>query len=171
MAVLCCWEITKRDSPGEVILSILSILIMMFLLGLATIKVWKYARLSIELHNNPAYLLYSDAKFLSKWGFLYVQFQASMYYFSLPLLIYTFVKSLFIALGQSSGTVQAVALVVLELTLLLAISICRPFMDKQTNGFNISIAAVNLVNAILLLFYAGVFVVPVSIFPFSLRQY
>jgi hypothetical protein len=74
----------------------------------------------------------------------------------------TLTKSLFIALGQENGTLQAVALVAVELALLLAISIVKPYMDKQTNRLNISIAAVNFVNVVLLLFFAGAFGLPVS---------
>lgn len=93
---------------------------------------------------------------------LYIQFKASMYFFIIPMLLYIFVKSLFIGLGQGSGKTQAVALVVLELGILIAISTMRPYMDKKTNAFNISIAAVNFVNALLLLFFTGVFGLPVS---------
>jgi uncharacterized membrane protein len=83
-----------------------------------------------------------------------------MYFFIIPMLLYIFVKSLFIGLAQGSGKTQSVALVVLELGLLIAISTMRPYMDKKTNVFNISIAAVNFINAILLLFFTGVFGLP-----------
>jgi uncharacterized membrane protein len=91
---------------------------------------------------------------------LYIQFKAQMYFFIIPMLLYIFVKSLFIGMAQGSGKTQSVALVVLELGLLIAISTMRPYMDKKTNVFNISIAAVNFTNAILLLFFTGVFGLP-----------
>lgn len=91
---------------------------------------------------------------------LYIQFKAQMYFFIIPMLLYTFVKSLFIGLAQGSGKTQSVAIVILELGLLIAISTMRPYMDKKTNVFNISIAAVNFVNAVFLLFFTGVFGLP-----------
>ena len=114
------------------------------------------------MHRNPAYVLYSDPKTLHKWGFLYVSFQASMYYFIIPVLIYLLIKGAFIAFGQNSGTTQAIALLILEAAVLITLSIIRPYMDKKTNAFNISIAAINFFNVILLLFFTGIFNVPVS---------
>lgn len=68
MVVMCFWEVTKRDSPAEVVLAITSVIAVMVCLSLASLKVWKYARRSIELHQNPAYILYSDLNILNKWG-------------------------------------------------------------------------------------------------------
>jgi hypothetical protein len=162
MVVLCFWEMTVRDSSAEVVLAVSTIFTMIGILGWAALKVWRIARRSIALHKNPAYILYSDPKALNKWGFLYVQFRASMYYFIVVVLGYILVKGLFIALGQKSGVLQAVALVVIEAAFLITISVMRPYMDKKTNGFNISIASINLFNVILLLFFSGVFSLPVS---------
>jgi len=160
--VLGFWEITRRDSAAEAVLAVSTILIFLCLLTWACYNVWHRARRSIALHKNPAYILFSDNSVLSKWGFLYVQFKASMYYFIIPILLLTLVKGLFIAFGQKSGDVQAIALVVLELIFLVLICVLRPYMDKKTNGFNIAIAAVNLFNVLLLLFFTGILGVPVS---------
>jgi hypothetical protein len=160
MVVLCFWELTVRDSVAEVVLAISTILTMIILLAWAALKVFRIARRSIALHQNPAYILYSDPKALNKWGFLYVQFKANMYYFIVFCLGYILVKGMFIALGQNSGTLQAIALVIIEATFLITISIMRPYMDKKTNGFNISIASINLFNVILLLFFTGIFNLP-----------
>jgi hypothetical protein len=167
MVVLCFWELTKRDSAAEVVLAISTIITMMVILAWAALKVWRIARRSIKMHKNPAYILYSDPKALNKWGFLYVQFKATMYYFIVPILFYVFVKGLFIGLGQGNGTVQAIALVIIEAALLITISVMRPYMDKKTNAFNISIAAVNFFNVLLLLFFTGIFNLPVSFHVFS----
>jgi hypothetical protein len=162
MVVLCFWEMTKRDSPAEVVLAISTIGTMLVILGWAALKVWRIARRSIALHQSPAYILYSDPKALNKWGFLYVQFRANMYYFIVPTLGYIIAKGMFVAFGQGNGTVQAVALVIIDGAFLIAISIMKPYMDKSTNGFNIAIASINLFNVILLLFFTGVFSLPVS---------
>jgi len=85
-----------------------------------------------------------------------------MYFFIIPVLLYMLTKGLFIALGQKHGTTQAIGLVVLEFVLLVAVCIMRPYMDKKTNAFNISISVVNFVNTLILLFFTGIFHVPVS---------
>lgn len=160
MVVLCFWEMTKRDSAAEVVLAISMIITVMVILTWASIKVWRIARRSITLHKNPAYILYSDPKALNKWGFLYVQFKATMYYFIFVMLGYILVKGMFIAFGQTVGTVQAVALLIIEAALLITVSILRPYMDRKTNAFNISIASINFFNVILLLFFTNVFNIP-----------
>jgi hypothetical protein len=170
MVILCFWELTKRDSSAEVVLAISTVITMIVILGWAALKVWRIAQRSIKMHKNPAYILYSDPKALNKWGFLYVQFRATMYYFIVPILLYTLIKGLFIAFGQGSGTAQAIGLVIIEAALLITISIMRPYMDKKTNAFNISIAAVNFFNVLLLLFFTGIFNIPVSVaYPFPHR--
>ena len=131
-------------------------------LAWAAFKVIRIAKRSVSMHKNPAYILYSDPSALNKWGFLYVQFRATAYYFILPVLAYIFVKTAFIGFAQGSQDVQAVALVIIEAVFLIGVSILRPWMDKKTNAFNISIAAINFLNVIFLLVFTAIFNQPVS---------
>lgn len=163
MVVLCFWEFTKDDSGAEIVLAIFTIFTMIGILGWASSKVIRLARRSIAMHKNPAYILYSDPVSLNKWGFLYVQFKATAYYFIVPVLVYILVKGLFIALGQSSGIAQAIGLVIIEAVFLIVVSILTPYMDKKTNAFNISICVINFISAIFLLVFSNVFGQPVSI--------
>ncbi|KAK3112084.1 putative flavin carrier protein 3 [Teratosphaeriaceae sp. CCFEE 6253] len=157
MAVLCFWELTQDDSSAEMVLAIFTIFAMLAILAWASSKVIRLARRSISMHKNPAYILYSDPIALNKWGFLYVQFKATAYYFIVPFLIYILLKGLFIALAQTQGTVQAIALVVIEAVYLITICVLRPYMDKKTNAFNISITVINFISAIFLLVFTGIF--------------
>lgn len=157
MAVLCFWELTQRDSAGEVVLAIFTLVTMIGILGWASSKVVRIAQRSITMHKNPAYILYSDPVALNKWGFLYVQFKAASYYFIIPILGYLLIKGMFVGLAQGSGVTQAVALVLIEAGLLIGVSVMRPYMDKKTNGFNIAIAAVNFLSSIFLLVFSNVF--------------
>src|SRR5271170_1761607 len=157
MCVLCLWELVERDSSAEVILGLIVFISMTGALGWAALKVIRLAKRSVTMHKNPAYMLYSDPTCLNKWGFLYVQYRATAYYFVLPVLGYILVKAIFIAFCQSVPVVQAIGLVIIEATALIAVSILRPWMDKKTNIFNTSIAAINFVNVIFLLLFTGVF--------------
>ncbi|KAK0855107.1 putative flavin carrier protein 3 [Friedmanniomyces endolithicus] len=157
MVVLCFWEFTQNDSTAEMVLAVLTIFAMLSILAWASSKVIRLARRSISMHKNPAYILYSDPVSLNKWGFLYVQFKATAYYFIVPFLIYILAKGLFIALGQSAGTVQAIGLVVIEAVYLITICVLRPYMDKKTNGFNIAITVINFISAVFLLVFTGIF--------------
>ncbi|TVY49769.1 Flavin carrier protein [Lachnellula occidentalis] len=157
MTILCLWEFTQVDSPAEVVLAIFFFFGMTGTLAWAATKVIRIAKRSEEMHKNPAYILYSDPSALNKWGFLYVQFRATAYYFILPVLVYAVVKGMFIAFGQNAGTVQAIAIIIIEAAALIGASVLRPWMDKSTNVFNIAICAVNFLNGIFLLVFTGVF--------------
>ncbi|KAL9600514.1 MAG: hypothetical protein Q9219_003165 [cf. Caloplaca sp. 3 TL-2023] len=157
MTVLCLWELTKRDSAAEVVLALFFFVSMTGSLGWAGLKVFRIAKRSVSMHKNPAYILYSDPTALNKWGFLYVQFRATAYYFIMPVLLYILVKGIFVAFGQGSGIAQAVGLVIIEAVFVIGVSILRPWMDKKTNIFNISIAAINFLNVIFLLVFTSVF--------------
>ena len=163
ICILCLWELTERDSAAEVVLALFFFVSMSAALAWASLKVFRIAKRSVNMHKNPAYILYSDPSALNKWGFLYVQFRATAYYFVMPLLGYILLKALFIAFAQNSGRTQAIALVVIEAGFLIGVSILRPWMDKKTNAFNISIAAVNFLNVIFLLVFTAVFNQPVSL--------
>ncbi|KAI6249536.1 Flavin carrier protein 2 [Erysiphe necator] len=160
MTILCLWEFTQVDSPAEVILAIFFFFGMTGTLAWAAMKVIRIAKRSVEMHKNPAYILYSDPAALNKWGFLYVQFRATAYYFILPTLTYILIKSVFVAFGQNSGTVQAIALLLIEAVILIGASVIRPWMDKSTNSFNVAIAVVNFLNTIFLLVFTDMFSQP-----------
>jgi hypothetical protein len=157
VSVLCMWELTQRDSAAEVVLAIFFFFGILFLLAYAAFKIISIARRSINLHRNPAYILFSDPQTLNKWGFLYVPYRASGYYFFAPVLVYVLIKSMFIALAQDKPVVQAVALLLIEAAALITTSVLRPWMDKSTNSFNIAIYAVNFINSIFLLIFSNVF--------------
>jgi len=114
------------------------------------------------MHKSPAYILYSDPASLNRWGFLYVQFKASCYYWVIPLLCYIFVKGCVIAFGQGSGAVQAIALVLIEGIYFISICITTPWMDRKVNVFNIAIGFSSFLNAIFLLLFSSVFSKTVS---------
>jgi len=157
MTIFCLWEFTQIDSPAEVVLAVFFFFGMLITLGWAASKVIRIARRSVAMHRNPAYILFSDPQTLNKWGFLYVQFRASAYYFVVPILGYTLVKGIFVAFGQHKGIVQAIAFLLIEAGALIAASVLRPWMDKSTNSFNIAICVMNFLNAIFLLIFTEVF--------------
>ncbi|AEO64781.1 uncharacterized protein THITE_2111124 [Thermothielavioides terrestris NRRL 8126] len=160
MTILCLWELTQNDSAAAMVLAVFFFLGILATLSYAAYRVIRLARRSVSLHRNPAYILFSDPQALNKWGFLYVQFRASAYYFIVPVLVYTLVKGMFIAFAQSAGTVQAVALIIIEAAALIASTVLRPWMDKSTNSFNIAICAMNFINAIFLFIFTDVFGLP-----------
>lgn len=157
MVILCLWEFTQNDSAAEMVLAVFFFFGMAITLGWAASKVIRIARRSVAMHRNPAYILFSDPQALNKWGFLYVQFRASAYYFIVPVLGYHLAKGMFLAFAQRKGIVQAIGLILIEAGALIAASVLRPWMDKSTNSFNIAICVINFLNAIFLLIFTDVF--------------
>ncbi|KAH0165729.1 TRP-domain-containing protein, partial [Aureobasidium melanogenum] len=160
MVVLCFWEFTKRDSAAEVVLAAFTVFTMIGILAWASSKVIRLARRSVSMHKNPAYILYSDPVSLNKWGFLYVQFKATAYYFIVPVLAYLLLKGMFVAFGQNNGTLQAIAFLIIEAVFFIVVCVLTPYMDKKTNIFNIFICFFNFLNSIFLLFFTGIFSLP-----------
>lgn len=64
---------------------------------------------------------------------------------------------MFIAFAQGNGTVQAIALLVIEAAALITASVIRPWMDKHANALGISICAINFVNSVFLLIMTDIF--------------
>lgn len=157
MTILCLWEFTQRDSAAEMVLAVFFFFGMLATLSWAASKVIRIARRSVVMHRNPAYILFSDPQALNKWGFLYVQFRASAYYFIVPTLAYLLLKGAFIAFAQFNSTIQAISFIILEAAALIGASVLRPWMDKSTNSFNISICVINFLNSIFLLIFTDVF--------------
>ncbi|OAA50708.1 hypothetical protein ISF_09326 [Cordyceps fumosorosea ARSEF 2679] len=160
VTLLCLWEFTQVDSPAEVVLAVVFLFGLIVTLGWGASKVIRIARRSVAMHQNPAYILFSDPQALNRWGFLYMQFRASAYYFIAPVLAYALVKSMVIAFGQKSSVAQAICLIIVEVAALIAASVMRPWMDKPTNSFNIAICVINFLNAIFLLIFSNVFGAP-----------
>lgn len=164
MSILCLWELTVRDSTACIVLALFFFAVVNGVLAWAAVKVIRIAQQSVTQHKNPAYILYSDPSSLNRWGFLYIQYRATAYYFVVPALVYVLIKSMFIAFGQAVGTVQAIALLILEIGYLIAVVKMKPWMDRKTNIFNISIASINMINSIFLVVFSGIFNEPVSFF-------
>ncbi|KAE8147398.1 hypothetical protein BDV25DRAFT_169113 [Aspergillus avenaceus] len=158
--ILCVWEFTQRNSAAQVLLAAIMLIATTTAMAFAAHKVISLAKQSVTLCKNPAYILYTDPACLSKWGFLYEQYQAKAYWFITPALSYIVIKAMFIGLGQPAPIVQTIALVIIEASMLLTVSILRPWMNKKTDIYNISIAVVNLINAIFLLIFTNIFSQP-----------
>ena len=157
MMILSLWEFTQVDSPAEVFMAVIFFVGMNGALYLAAFHVMTIARRSGHKHQTPAYLLYTNATTLKKWGFLFIQFRASAYWYIAPTLLYILLKSFFVGLSQKSGLTQAIALLIIEAAALIGVSVIRPYMDKTSNSMHIAICVVQFLNAVFLLIFTDVF--------------
>ncbi|CDO92102.1 unnamed protein product [Kluyveromyces dobzhanskii CBS 2104] len=163
ITILCFWEFIQRDSPAVIVLSCLFIIMVYGIIGYASYRTIFFARQSVQLHNNPAAILYGDQRVLNKYGFFYTMFSAKFYYWSCVIMTHNFVKGIFIAFAQGSGKTQALALFIIDLAYFVAIIKFKPYLDRATNILNILISTVTLVNSFLFLFFSDLFGQPHSV--------
>ncbi|KAF6008569.1 hypothetical protein HII13_003893 [Brettanomyces bruxellensis] len=143
ISLMCIFEFTRHDSAGCVVFAVVIGLVVWVLMCYSAIRILLTGRRSIHQHSNPAYLLFGDAKFLSKYGFLYTQYKAGKFYWT--------------PISMDHGKICACMIFAIEFLYMLALIWKRPFMDKRTNLFNIFIAIVNFINSIFFMFYSNVF--------------
>lgn len=160
LVLMCIWEFTQIDSAAIVVVAVVLFVVVLALMGYSAVRVFLNGRRSVREHKNPAYLLYGDETFLNKFGFIYVQYRADCYWFVCCSLFYICLKSLFVAAMQNYGKVQALIVFGIEFIYCVAVCWIRPYMDKRTNAFNITIAVVNTLNAIFFAFFSFVFKEP-----------
>lgn len=163
LSILAIWEFTQRDSPATLVDAVVILAVVCLLLLYGVVRVIIRGRESLKLYKTPAYLLYGDASFLNRYGFLYVQFKAEKYWWLIPLLTYSFFRSLFVAVLQEHGKAQAMVIFVIELVYFVAVCWIRPYLDKRTNIFNIAIHLVNFLNALFFLFFSDLFNQPMVV--------
>ena len=157
LVVMCLWEFTRRDSPGIMVVAFFFFATSLALMTYSAVRVFMTGRRSVREYKNPAFFLYGEELFLIKYGFVYVQYRAACYYFVTLSLLYVFAKCLFVATLQSHGKVQAIIVLIIELAYCVGVCWIRPFMDKRTNVFNITIAVINTLNAFFFAFFSFVF--------------
>lgn len=157
MCVLCLWELTRRDSAAEVVLAITMWLVTTGVIAFAAFKVFQRGLRSKQQHNTAAYTLYSDPATLNQWGYLYIYYRAPVYYFLVPSLAYIVIKGMVIAFAQSNPVAQTIVLLILELAMMLAVGIIKPFMSKGANVVAITAGVLNSLNTIFLLVFSDVF--------------
>ncbi|QLQ81210.1 hypothetical protein HG537_0E05650 [Torulaspora globosa] len=157
LMILSFWEFTERDSPAVIVIACLFIVLCVGLMGWAAFRTTYFARKSVELHNNPAALLYGDPYVLSKYGFFYTMFNAKHYWWNIVILGYILLKSLFIGFAQASGKAQSLAIFIFDLCYFVAIIYFQPYLDRPTNILNILISTVTLVNSFLFMFFSDLF--------------
>ncbi|KAJ5960072.1 TRP-like family [Penicillium vulpinum] len=157
MCILCLWELTRRDSAAEIVLAVTMWVVTTGVLAFATFKVFQRAIRSKQQHNTPAYTLYSDPATLNQWGFLYIYYRAPVYYFLVPTLVYTIAKGMTIAFAQPAPVAQSIILLIVEILMMLATAIIKPFMSKGANVIAIIATVLASLNSIFILVFSNIF--------------
>lgn len=157
LSLLCLWEFYAHESVATVVDACVLFAVLLISLSIGAAKVISFGRKSKILFDNPASILFGNPEILNRWGFLYVQYNVTSYYFLIPYLVFNFARSATIALGQSNGKAQSIVFLVVEIIYFIVICWLRPFMDKKTNAVNITLSVFAIINAIFFLFFSRIF--------------
>lgn len=157
LTLLSFWEFTQRDSAAVIVIACLFIVLSVGLMVWTAYRTAFFAKRSIQIHQNPAALLYGDQRVLNKYGFFYTMFNAKHYWWNFVILSYMFIKAIIVGFAQSSGQTQALMIFIFELIYFVAIIYYQPYLDRPTNVMNIFISTVTLINSFLFLFFSDLF--------------
>ncbi|PFH49776.1 hypothetical protein AMATHDRAFT_62533 [Amanita thiersii Skay4041] len=139
ITIFVLYQWTLRDSWLSILLSVFCLL---FILGLVGYPVFSTIRFACK--SSPK-SLYSHRKFVASYGPLYSRYRDTRYWFFLPFLTASVLKSFFIAFANARGEVQIVAILIIDSLLLLALVFFRPFETRADNIFSIFFGIVRLV--------------------------
>ncbi|KAF7361960.1 Flavin carrier protein 2 [Mycena venus] len=128
-----------KDSWLSILLSVLT-----FLAISAAVLYPVYLTLRLARRESPN-ALESNLEHLATHGPLYAQYRTPRYYFFLPLLIAAFVKAVVIAAGQGSGMAQVVVFMIVELFIVAAHIVLKPYNSRGGDVFSTYLAIVRLV--------------------------
>ncbi|KAJ6499407.1 hypothetical protein C8R45DRAFT_864976 [Mycena sanguinolenta] len=122
--------------------TLLSVLALLAILAVVLYPVYLTRRLA---RRESTDVLESNLEHLATHGPLYAQYRTPRYYFFLPLLVAAFVKAVAIAAGQGHGMAQVVVLLIVELALVAAHILLKPYHTRGGDVFSTYLAIVRLV--------------------------
>ncbi|KAJ7901723.1 TRP-domain-containing protein [Mycena olivaceomarginata] len=128
-----------KDSWLSILLSVLT------LLAISAVVLYPvYLTLRLARRESPD-ALESNLEHLDIHGPLYAQYRTPRYYFFLPLLIAAFVKAIVIAAGQGRGMAQVVVFLIVEVAIVGAHIVLKPYDSRGGDVFSTYLAIVRLV--------------------------
>jgi hypothetical protein len=89
--------------------------------------------------------IFTNVPHLTKHGPLYIQYRTPRYYFSLLLIIANILRALFIAFARTRGEVQVISMVVVEVSVLAAHLVLRPYKTRGGDILSSFLATIRLV--------------------------
>lgn len=95
--------------------------------------------------------LFEHEPWIRKYGVFYDQYKIRCWWFFIPILLATFGRNAFLALGGGNGLLQIVGQLVIEVLLMAAMAILMPFNTRWGNGINLAIQSVRVASLCLLL--------------------
>lgn len=104
-----------------------AVLLFLFVLGGLSYSI--YHTLNVARRDGQ-HALWTNSDHLASHGPLYGQYRTPRYYFTFILLIATFLKAIFVAFAKASGEAQLILMIVVELGVLGAYAVLKPYKAR-----------------------------------------
>ena len=143
--LFCMYQFKNSKSWVASLLAGITLVIFTLVLFFYTFRIFQLARQAKKLPGGIQEL-YQNKPWMRKYGFFYDQFKSKFWWFFAPLLVYGFMRSAFVALGQSKPLLQAVGAMTCEVILFLSLIISFPFDGRKANILNIAIAITRILS-------------------------
>ena len=140
------YQWTLKDSWLSILLSVLTLFAIIALVGYPAFQTVRVAR-----RESSSTLYVHNKSHLARNGPLYAQYRPSRYFFFLTLLTAYFIRVILIAFAHASGDAQLALMIVLELSLVLAHLVFKPFNTRGGNVFSTYLAISRLVCTALMI--------------------
>ncbi|KAJ7703307.1 hypothetical protein B0H17DRAFT_1003879 [Mycena rosella] len=139
LMIFIFYQWSLKDSWLSILLSVIT------LLAISTLVLYPvYLTFRLARHESLDALEF-NGEHLSSHGPLYAQYRTPRYYFFLPLLISSFIKAVVIAAGQGSGMGQVVVFIIVELAVVVAHILLKPYNSRGGDVFSTYLSIVRLV--------------------------
>lgn len=163
LLILSLWEFTVDDSGAVITVAVFFLILSLATMGFCCFQVLRYGSKSVREHGNPAAILYGNPEVLNRYSFLYSMLNANRYWFCAVSLGYLFVKCFFVALSQSSGKTQVMAIWILDMFYLGLMCHYLPYLDRFTNVLSVFIQVITTVNSFMFTFFSGIYSQPFDV--------
>ena len=97
------------------------------------------------MRRDGEYALWTNPNHLASHGPLYAQYRLPRYYFTIILLIATFLKAISVAFAKASGEAQLILMIVVELGVLGAYAVLKPYRARGGDVLATYLAVVRFV--------------------------
>ncbi|OLL25492.1 Flavin carrier protein 2 [Neolecta irregularis DAH-3] len=142
--LFCLYQFRNGDSWAANLLAGASLAAFTGVLLFFTIRIFRVAQRARQ--QGGVEELYKHKPFMRKYGIFYDSYRSRFWWFFVPVILYSGVKSCFIALGDGHGIVQVGGQLACEFSMLLLLFWDRPFEGRGANIVNISISFVRITS-------------------------
>lgn len=150
-ALFCLYQFKNGDSWAATFLAALSLAVFSGVILFFTVQITRIAR-----HGRHAEELYQHKPHLRRYGLFYDQFKSQFWWFFIPCILYSLLKSVFVVFGQGHGLVQVVGCLALEVLFLAGLFATRAYDGRKANVVNSMIGVVRILTLVGTLIFVDV---------------